>query len=153
MPEPPMMPSTDLVMVAATRAAHVFSQPWGREKHWRAPVNPLFDTKWRVEAIPPLTSSRRNSRLNRRRLGLLPVRRLARFLDLVPNPLLGEIQEAGQDDEENNHLEADPPARLQRGLRRPHQEGRYVLGVLVDRLRRAVRVRDDAIRQGRWHSD
>src|SRR5580700_11666812 len=65
-------------------------------------------------------------RLRSRQLGMMHV---------VPNFLFGEVQEPGQHDEEDHDLEAEPLARVQRRLRRPHQEGCDVAAILIDRRR------------------
>src|ERR1700735_4853128 len=80
----------------------------------------------------------------RRRLNLKPSRALGHFrmVNVVPDLLLGEIKKAGQHDEKYEHLEAEPLALVELGLRRPHQEGGDVLGVLIDSRRGAVGIFD-----------
>src|SRR6185436_15022297 len=66
------------------------------------------------------------------------------LVNVAPHPLLGEVHQAGEDHEEDHHLEADALARLEMRLGRPHHESRHVLGLLVERVRCAVGVFDAA---------
>src|SRR6185312_5998459 len=109
MPLPPMMPSTALVMSQCSQKN-------------KGPGRGLCIGS-------RLWSKRRLSRV-------LAVSQLARLLDLVPDLLLGEIQKAREHDEEDENLEADALALHQLGLGRPHQEGRHVLGFIVELVRR-----------------
>src|SRR5215217_3921348 len=54
--------------------------------------------------------------------------------DAVPDLLLGEVEKPGQEEQEDDHLEAELLARLEMRLGRPHKERRHVLRVLLDRL-------------------
>src|SRR3984957_20889751 len=81
-----------------------------------------------------------------RRLGGLAGRLIAR-VDVVPELLLGEVEQARHDHEIDQHLEADTLALVELRLGRPPQEGGDVLGVLIDRLRRAVGIAHDAVAQ------
>src|ERR1700757_4370803 len=62
----------------------------------------------------------------------------AALMRVGPDLLLGEVHEARKDDQENEHLHAQLLARLHVRLGRPHQEGRDVVGVLLDGRGRAV---------------
>src|SRR5437660_11365030 len=75
--------------------------------------------------------------------------RVAGVLDRRPYLLLGEVEKAGQNDEEDHYLEADALARLQMRLGDPHQEGGDVLGVLVDLGGRLVGILDEPVGK-RW---
>ena len=91
-----------------------------------------------VAATPP--SSRQRKKAPKRGLDRRVVghRRRRMALDLAADPgpdlLLGEVEQARQQDQEQHDLEAQALARLEVRLRRPRQEGRDVAGVLVDRL-------------------
>ena len=119
MPEPPMMPSTDLVM------------------------SPRFTV--------------RRTKRKGRQIGAL--RRQAQFCSdraqctVRPHLLLGEVQQPGEHDQEDHHLEADALARVEVRLGRPHQEGRDVLGILLHGLRRAVVIGHLPVLQRRRHGD
>src|SRR5215475_7676269 len=129
-----MMPSTDRVMTTSLES-------------WPRPSRPSAPCSLRGGSI----SSQRA--LSPGGLGTVLARRLVRVVDRVPQPLLGKIQQASQDNQEGHHLKAEPLARLERGFRRPHQEGSDVFSVLINRLRRTIRVGDAAVRQRRRHSD
>src|SRR5690242_406725 len=103
MPDPPMIPRTDLAI-------------WG----------PLDLPNKRGPKQGP-TVKRRQAVLDRCFSRILSVSDLAWFLDLVPHLLLGKIHEPGEHDQENHHLKADALALHQMRLRGPHQEGRDVL--------------------------
>ena len=72
---------------------------------------------------------------------------------LAPDLLLGEVEQPGEHDQKDHHLEADPLALVEMRLGRPHQEGGDVLAVLLDRLRRAVVVGDLAGEQRLRHRE
>ena len=74
-------------------------------------------------------------------------------LHVAPDLLLGEVQQARQHDQEDHDLEANTLPRLHMRLGRPHQERRHVLGVLRERLRRAVLVGDAAVFHRLRHRD
>src|SRR5437660_10226693 len=105
MPEPPMTPSTALVMRMRSRAR-------------------IFRGRTRLELFRMQFHG-------------------------VPDLLLSEIEKQGQHDQENEHLHADALPRLEVRLGGPHQEGRDVLGVLLDRHRRAVAIFDAVVAE-RW---
>ena len=67
-----------------------------------------------------------------------PRSRLAR--DRRPDLLLGVVDEAGEDDEEDHNRQPHRLAVDHVRLGRPHQEGRHVLRILVDRLGNIVRL-------------
>src|SRR5947199_126025 len=73
---------------------------------------------------------------------ILTARDLRRLLDLMPDPLLGEVEQAGEHDEKYDHLHAQSLARLEVRLGRPGQECGDILGILVERRRSAVGVLD-----------
>src|SRR3954470_15337046 len=100
MPEPPMMPSTALVIAAI-------------------PENEGPQTGPSRQAICAAS--------DRGLLRILSVRHLARLFDLVPDLLLGEVQQTRQHDQEDDDLEADALARHHVRLGRPLQEGGDVL--------------------------
>ena len=75
------------------------------------------------------------------------------MVNVVPDLLLGEIKKAGQHDEKYERLEAEPLALVELGLRRPHQEGGDVLGVLIDSRRCAVGIFDLSVAQRLRHRD
>jgi hypothetical protein len=72
---------------------------------------------------------------------------------LSPDLLLGEVHQAREQDQEHEHLQADPLARFHVRLGGPHQEGGDVVGVLRDRGRRTVVERDLAVAQRLRHLD
>src|SRR5579871_2712061 len=55
-----------------------------------------------------------------------------------PDLLLGEVHQAGKDDQEDEHLQAQALAFLHMRLGGPHQEGRNVVGILLHGRGRAV---------------
>src|SRR3981189_3234895 len=140
MPDPPMMPRTDLVIAPLCPSVSRRGSPG------HAGMTILNE---RAPSRGPL-SIICAARSERRRPRILAVRDLARFLDLVPHLLLGEEEQAREDDQADQHLEADALARLQVRLGRPHHEGRDVSGVLIDGLRRAVRIVDLLVGQPLW---
>ena len=73
--------------------------------------------------------------------------------DVGPDLLLGHIEETGDDNQEDEHLEADalPFCEVRFGC--PHQEGGDVAGILVDRAGRAVGVSDLAVGKRRRHRE
>src|SRR5579883_1929974 len=62
----------------------------------------------------------------------------ATLVRVGPDLLLGEVHQAGKDDQEDEDLHAQPLAFLHVRLGRPHQEGRDVMGILLDGRGRAV---------------
>src|ERR1700749_1340046 len=76
-----------------------------------------------------------------------------RMVHVVPDLLLGKVEKAGKDDQKHEHLEAEPLALVELGLRRPHQEGGNVLGVLIHRRRCAVGVFDLPVAERFRHRD
>src|SRR6516162_4745510 len=136
MPEPPMTPSTALVM----------SVPVGAD----ASGSRLRDrtTPRRRLRFAALVSERPRPRsrawifARRTRLELLRMQ-----FHRVPHLLFGEVEEPGKHDQENEHLHPDALSCLEVRLGGPHQEGRYVLGILFDRHGRAVGVIDALVRE------
>src|ERR1043166_3079946 len=125
MPEPPIMPSTALVM---------------RLPKAKGPQRgPLY--------CKPAAAS------NRGLLRVLAVHELARLFHLVPDLFLREVQKTRQHDQEEDYLGADALARHHMRLGGPHQKGRNVLGILIERLRRAVVVFNLPVLQRRRHGD
>src|SRR3984893_9826116 len=61
-------------------------------------------------------------------------------LDARPNLLFHEKEKPGVDDEEDQHANAEALAFLEFRLCGPHQESSNILGVLLNRLGRAVGV-------------
>src|SRR5580704_11735978 len=72
---------------------------------------------------------------------------------VVPDLFLREVKQAGKDKEEYHHLKTEPLARVERRFRRPHQEGRNVAAVLIDRRRSAVGIFNLAVTQRLRHTD
>src|SRR3954470_23432009 len=101
MPEPPMMPSTALVIAFLRRTKTKGPEPGPDVRSWRAA-------------------------LHRGGARILAVRDLARLFDFVPDLLLGEIEKNRQHEQEDQYLKAEPLARLERGFRHPHQERGHV---------------------------
>src|SRR5437879_12544414 len=128
MPEPPMTPSTALVM----------SVPVGADASGSRRRNP--PTPWRVRFAAlvsdrPRARSRARIFARRRWLELLRMQ-----FHLVPHLLLGEVEKPGKHDQENEHLHAEALSCLEVRLGGPHQEGGDVLGGLLDRTGPAVAV-------------
>jgi hypothetical protein len=70
-----------------------------------------------------------------------------------PNLLFHDKEKPGVDDEEDQHAKAEAFACLEFRFGGPHQEGSNILGVLLNRLGRAVRVVDTTIAQRLGHGD
>src|SRR5438067_12666173 len=115
MPEPPMMPRTDLVME--------FDSAVTPDARKRDPGSMYHDGKVNVEAERWVPRPGRQCEFTQRNYALM---------HLGPHLLLGEVHQAGEDDQEDHHLEADALARLEVRLGGPRHERRDVLGVLVD---------------------
>src|SRR5258705_144876 len=128
MPDPPMMPRTDLVIAPLCPSVSRRGSPG------HAGMTILNE---RAPSRGPL-SIICAARSERRRPRILAARDLARFLDLVPHLLLGEVEQAREDDQEDQHLEADALARLQVRLGRPPHEGRARPGVFLERRREVI---------------
>ena len=87
------------------------------------------------------------------RRGFFNSRLATRSVRVGPDLLLGEVHQARKQDQEHEHLHADPLARFHVRLRGPHQERRDVLGVLRNRRRRAVVEGHLAVAQRLRHLD
>src|SRR5215470_16342399 len=85
------------------------------------------------------------ARLSRRAARVLAARDFRRHLDLMPELPLGEVKQAREHDQKDEHLHAQLLARLEVGLGCPGQEGSNVLGILVERRGAAVGVLDAAV--------
>src|SRR5215813_7879856 len=150
MPDPPITPSTDLVMPSRSYSDLNVSAAKPRVSNHEG--HPSFET---TAAQPPQdeggnTGPKKGPQTGPRRQALQcpmsdyrlprvrPVRNLARLLNLIPDLLLGEIHQARENDQEDHDLKADTLARHHVGLRHPHQEGSDVFGILIKRLRRTV---------------
>src|SRR5579884_1545587 len=125
MPDPPIMPRIDLVMsppvtAALVPAIHVF---WASIK----------DVDARHKTGHDLCG--RSCELDRGLAWILAVRELARHFNLVPNLLLGEVEKTRKNDEEDDHLKAEPFARHHVRLGGPHQECGGILSILLHGLR------------------
>src|SRR5215468_10774193 len=141
MPEPPMTPSTALVM----------SVPVGADGSGSRRCNP--PTPWRTR-FAGLVSDRPRARSRARIFARRTWLELLRMqFHLVPHLLFGEVEEPGKHDQENEYLHADELSCLEVRLGGPHQEGRDVLGILFDRHGRAVGVVDALDRERRRHHD
>ena len=70
-----------------------------------------------------------------------------------PNLLFHDKEKPGVDDEEDQHAKAEALACLEFRFGGPHHEGSNILGVLLNRLGRAVRVVDTTIAQRLGHGD
>src|SRR5262244_464890 len=142
MPEPPMTPSTALVMTIPVDADSTGSQRRDR---------PMAERRVYFAALVsdrPRARSPARILARRTRLELLRMQ-----FHVVPHLLLGEVKEPRQHDQENEHLYADALPGLEVRLGGPHQEGGDVLGILLDRHRRAVGVVDALVRERRRHRD
>src|SRR5215475_5809541 len=142
MPEPPMTPSTALVMTIPVSPDWAKSQ-W---RDWPGTERRLYFAALVSERPRARSPARIFAR--RTRLELLRMQ-----FHVVPHLLLGEVKEPRQHDQENEHLYADALSGLEVRLGGPHQEGGDVLGVLLDRHRRAVGVVDALVRERRRHGD
>src|SRR5262245_51492463 len=129
MPEPPMTPSTALVMTIPVSADSSESQwcdrPVTERRVYFAAL--LSD---RPRARSPARVFARRSRLELLRMQF----------HVVPHLLLGEVEQPRKHDQENEHLHADALPSFEVRLGSPHQEGGDVLGILLDRHRRTVGV-------------
>src|SRR3546814_9338037 len=86
--------------------------------------------------------------------GLLTADLLATDLvHVAPDLALGGVEHAGEDHEEDQHLEAGVLARLQLRLGRPHEEVGNVARHLVHRGRPAVRIGDAVLVERLGHGD
>src|SRR5262249_56734572 len=142
MPEPPMTPSTALVMRGPVGADATGSQ----RRDW-----PMAERRVYFAALisgRPRARSRARIFARRTRLELLRMQ-----FHVVPHLLLGEVEQPRKHDQENEHLHADALSGLEVRLGGPHQEGGDVLGILLDRHGRAVGVVDALVRERRWHRD
>src|SRR5512144_2414454 len=74
-------------------------------------------------------------------------------LGVVPDFLLGEVHQACEHDQEDHHLQPDALALHEVRLGCPHQECRYVLRVLIERLRSTVIISYLAVLQRLRHRD
>src|SRR5262245_34646875 len=122
MPEPPMTPSTALVMRSPVGADSTQSQrcDWPVAER-RVYFAALVSDRPRARSPAPIFA-------RRTRLELLRIQ-----FHVVPHLLLGEVEQPRKHDQENEHLHADALSGLEVRLGGPHQEGRDVLGVLFDR--------------------
>src|SRR5215467_15300072 len=118
MPEPPMTPSTALVMSVPVDANASGSRRRDRTTPRRVRFAALVSER-------PRASSRARIFAGRTWLELLRMQ-----FHCVPHLLFGEVEEPGKHDQENEHLHADALSCLEVRLGRPHQEGRDVLGIL-----------------------
>src|SRR5499427_14560 len=136
MPEPPMTPSTALVMSTPVRA------------DWRAATAdwPTTDRRVRSTGVTSIARSRARIFARRTRLELLRMQ-----FHRVPHLLFGEVEEPGKHDQENEYLHADALSCLEVRFGGPHQEGGDVLGILFDRYGRAVGIIDALVRERRRH--
>src|SRR5262245_14315355 len=142
MPEPPMMPSTALVMAIPVTA------DWTESQRCDRPV-----TERRIY-FAALVSDRPRARSPARIFARRSRFKLLRMqFHVVPHLLLGEVEQPRKHDQENEHLHADALPGLEVRLGGPHQEGGDVLGILLDRHRRAVGVVDALVRERRRHRD
>src|SRR5262252_11240683 len=131
MPEPPMMPSTALVMsvpVGANASGSRLRDRTTPRRHVRFAA--LVSERPRARSCARIFA-------RRTRLELLRMQ-----FHRVPHLLFGEVEEPGKHDQENEHLYADALPGFEMRLGGPHQEGRDVLGILFDRHGRAVGVID-----------
>src|SRR6516225_9284598 len=142
MPEPPMMPSTALVMSVPVGADASGSQ------------RPDWSTRRRRVRFAALVWERPRPRSRARIFARRTWLELLRMqFHLVPHLLFGEVEEPGKHDQENEYLHADALSCLEVRLGGPHQEGGDVLGILFDRHGRAIGVVDALVRE-RWrHHD
>src|SRR5258705_2411803 len=143
MPDPPMMPRTDLVIAPLCPSV---SRRGSTGHAGMTILNERAPSRGPLSIICAARSERRRPRI-------LAARDLARFLDLVPHLLLGEVEQAREYDQEDQHLEADALARLQVRLRRPHHEGPDGFGVFIYGRLRAVRIVDLLVDQRLAHPD
>src|SRR4051812_2304786 len=104
MPEPPMMPRTALVM--GNSECQMANREDGTPRRQGAYACSLFATRY----SPLWLAFHRH----------LAARGFGGRLLLVPYLLLGQVHEDGEDDQEDDHLEADALARLEMRLRSPH---------------------------------
>src|SRR5215472_13090204 len=142
MPEPPMTPSTALVM-----SVPVGADASGSRRRERP-------TPRRQVRFAALVSDRARARSRARIFARRPWLELLRMqFHRVPYLLFGEVEEPGKHDQENEHLHADALSCLEVRLGRPHQEGGDVLGILFYRRGRAVGVIDALVREWRRHPD
>src|SRR6476659_8650072 len=169
MPDPPIMPRTDLVMPAPTFRCHhprpVFGfegtdaqalpkrSEGGREMTLSSPA--VFIPPRRSLLDAPSSQGMTSAKTEGPCLGAL--RRQFRLgggsVYRRPHFLLGEIHEARKHDQEDYDLEADALALHQVRLGCPHQEGRHVLGILIYRLWRAIVKGDLSWLEWRRHGD
>src|ERR1051326_1482055 len=137
MPEPPMTPSTDLVMRPPCWPTIASSERRVANGERKISCSPTAGFYSLFATRHSLTHTNEGPRFGALCQPASPDR------DSVhrrPHLLLGEVEQAGEHDQEDHHLEAEALARLEVRLGRPHQECSNVLGVLVDRLRRTVGV-------------
>src|SRR5215472_18617191 len=139
MPEPPMTPSTALVMSAPIGTGASGARRRNPPMPWRTRFAGLVSDR-------PRARSRARIFARRTWLELLRMQ-----FHLVPHLLFGEVEKPGKHDQENKHLHADALSCLEMRLGGPHQEGRDVLGILFDRHRRAVGVVDALVCERRRH--
>src|SRR6516162_6729503 len=131
MPEPPMTPSTALVM-----SVPVGTDASGARRRDRS-------TTGRRVRFAALVSDRARARSRARIFARRTWLELLRMqFHLVPHLLLGEVEKPGKHDQENEYLHADALSCLEVRLGGPHQEGGDVLGILFDRHGRTVGVVD-----------
>src|SRR5215471_21200356 len=142
MPEPPMTPSTALVMSVPVGANASGSRLRDRT------------TPRRRLRFAALVSERPRARSRARLFARRTWLELLRMqFHRVPYLLFGEVEEPGNHDQENEHLHADALPGLEVRLGGPHQEGRDVLGILLDRHRGAIGVVDALVRERLRHRD
>src|SRR5262252_10956953 len=140
MPEPPMTPSTALVM-----SVPVDANASGSRRRDRT-------TPRRRVRFAALVSERPRARSRARIFARRTWLELLRMqFHLVPHLLFGEVEEPGKHDQENEYLHADALSCLEVRFGGPHQEGGDVLGILFDRHGRAVGIIDALVRERRRH--
>src|SRR5262245_37352347 len=130
-PDPPMMPSTALVMAIPVTADSTESQRCDRPVTERRVYFAALVSD-RPRARSPARIFARRSRLELLRMQF----------HVVPHLLFGEVEQPSKHDQENEHLHAYALPGLELGLGSPHEEGGDVFCFLFDRHRRAVGVVD-----------
>src|ERR1700730_6784316 len=126
MPEPPMTPSTALVMSVPVAADASGSRRRDPPTHWRGRFAALGSDR-------PRARSRARIFARRTWLELLRMQ-----FHLVPHLLLSEVEKPGKHDQEDEHLHADALSCLEVRLGGPPPEGGGVLGAMLGRQQRAV---------------
>src|ERR1051325_6224545 len=140
MPEPPIMPSTDLVIATSLWSARCAASATRAAKQGAGhPDKPA------AQCFVAPSQKRKAPRGAQRRWTW------CRSMHRRPHLLLRKVQEAGENDQEDHDLEADALTLHEMRFGRPHQERRNIFRILVERLWRAVVIGDLPVLQGRRH--